>query len=241
MGEGAGYFSGGAGREIHLPRRSPLGDRESVAELGLLLARSTAALTDRSHRDFMAEVRLSSRAALALGGVLLLRASGAQAGGRVLDSLDYFLSPGVVWSWTGSPERANGPGFEISAGYQPIWNEPVEEFPLIPTGVGVFYRGQSYDADDGDFGRRTIGAEVLFVRGFFGVELGYAWRDGFAGIDDVHGVHASPFASVGVLYFGPQWLIPASGFEDAEIAWNLGLKFPLPHSIVLPMLAVALG
>jgi hypothetical protein len=42
-----------------------------------------------------------------------------------------------------------------------------------------------------------------------------------------------------ILYAGPQFLFPVDG--KPEVAFNFGLKLPLPHAILLPVMAFAMA
>lgn len=50
---------------------------------------------------------------LAVGGLVMF----AQTAHASDKWMNVFVSPGVVSSWSFSPDTASGPGFEISAGY----------------------------------------------------------------------------------------------------------------------------
>lgn len=147
-----------------------------------------------------------------------------------------FVSPGAVFSWSTSPDTASGAGFEISAGYVDI-----ETKGFWMPSVGAVYRVQNYDTGTyGSFGRHTIALEGTVA--LFGLEAGYAYRDTFGppGRFPGHsGLHLMPFFTLGLVYVGPQILIPFDG--KPEFSFNLGLKLPLPHAVVLPIMAAAMS
>jgi len=134
-----------------------------------------------------------------------------------------FISPGLVWSWSTHPTHDHGRGFELSGGYEP------KHF-IHHLDLGLVYRYQSY----GDaFSRSTYATQVNYVGpGGVGLEAGWATRTGIAGAANIGGLHLQPFVSVGILYLGEQILIPTNGAK-VEWATNLGLKFPLPHLMLL--------
>jgi hypothetical protein len=149
--------------------------------------------------------------------------------------VDTFVSPGVVVSWATSPDTSAGAGFEISAGYAQIARPGF----FVPH-VGAVYRAQGNDAgSSGSYGRHTIALEGGVA--LLGMELGYAFRDGFAKAPATSGLHVMPYLAIGVLYFGPQLLIPVATASDVEVAFNLGIKAPLPQIVLLPLLAVSLS
>ncbi len=116
---------------------------------------------------------------------------------------------------------------EISAGYYLTPLSLAPDFRSVH--LGLVYRGQSYKSE---FGRRTIAAQL--GAGYVGVEAGWAWRDGVGVSEPAQGVHISPYVSLGVLYLGPQILLRG----NVEYSFNVGLKFPLPHVLLLPFLTL---
>jgi hypothetical protein len=174
----------------------------------------TSMLTSRSR--LRPRLRIASTA---LGFVVALTRTAAATDLE----LPAFISPGIVWSTTSQPQSGSGAGFELSAG-------AYVTRPTLPPGVhvGLLYRGQSYGA----FGRRTVAAQVGYS--YFGLEAGWAWRDGTGAEPPAQRVHLSPHVSIGILYLGPQLLIRG----NVEYGFNLGLKFPLPHLVVAPFLVL---
>ena len=170
---------------------------------------------------------------VAAGSTSCVWIAGERAGrADVIETLLHvYVSPGVVWSGAGQG-HANGWGGEISAGYVTLATRA--ELPFF---IGGFYRGQHYDSDFGGFGRRCYGLEAGFT--FFGVEFGGATRDGFGSFGAADGIHLSPFATLGFLYVGPQWLFPSSG-AAAEFQFNVGLKLPIPQ-FLLPFALASFG
>jgi hypothetical protein len=139
------------------------------------------------------------------------------------DLLPYFFSPGIVWSWTSGLTVESGFGFELSAGYR----------PGLDLMFGGLYRFQDYDS----FKRYTAGVEAGWD--VLGLEAGWAWRTPATG-PLVHGIHLSPYLSLGFAYFGIQLLVPVNVSAKVEVAYNLGLKLPLPHALfpLLPFLNI---
>jgi len=171
--------------------------------------------------------------ALGCGAVLSLLST---ADARASDWwTNVYVSPGVVVSWATSPDTSAGAGFEISAGYTSLTSNL-----LTMLHFGGVYRAQDNDAgSSGHYGRHTIALEGGV--GLFGVELGYAFRDEFLKARATSGLHLMPYVSIGILYLGPQFLVPITTSGNVEFAFNLGIKVPLPQSIIFPLALVAMS
>ena len=138
---------------------------------------------------------------------------------------DFYLSPGIVWSWSKTPEKANGTGFELTAGYTFLLasRDGVRAFFLEPN-VGLLYRNHSYRSRD--YHRQVFGVQGGI--GPFGLEIGYADRGASASLSGRSGFHLAPFFSLGVLYCGPQWTLTD---RTPEFSFNFALKLPMPFSL----------
>lgn len=168
----------------------------------------------------------------AVTAAVMLGARAANAGEMAWTKV--FVSPGAVFSWSTSPDTAAGAGFELSAGWV---NMDAKGF-WMPV-VGGLWRVQGYDTGTyGSYGRHTIGLEGSL--GIFGLEAGVGYRTGFGQgrFPERVGLHLSPYLTLGVLYAGPQILITDG---KPEFAFNLGVKLPLPHAILLPIVIAAMS
>lgn len=139
----------------------------------------------------------------------------ARAGDGMDALLHLWISPGVVASWSTTPPSTHGFGFELSGGWAAREGSP--------TWGGVF-RTQGYSGDGPSFRRETYALQGTYM--FFGAEAGWARRGAMGGEGVKWGFHVSPFMTAGVLYIGPQVLVPAEGGRS-ELQFNVGLKLPL--------------
>jgi hypothetical protein len=170
--------------------------------------------------------RRARKAALAAGA--FASAIAAPSAAHASDDMPrWFVSPGVVWSWGQYPGGAIGKGVEVSGGYARLSGGD-SFFHLFH--VGGVVRSQWYDGDAGSFRRDTFAIEGGFP--FVGLELGYAMRGAAGAYAASSGPHAAPYLSIGVFYVGPQFLFTS---DRPEVAFNMGIKLPLPHSILVPI------
>lgn len=177
---------------------------------------------------------MRARISLALLSAVASASRGARAEDAATVALHGWVAPGLVSSWVASRDEARGLGFELSAGTwvkSSVWSPTAPVFAGRALGVGGVFRAQRYDGDDGGYGRRTLAGELAW--GPLGIELGYAGRGATASLQAAHGVHVSPYLSLGVLYVGPQFLVaPWDGARGFEV--NVGLKLPLmPAAIAM--------
>lgn len=133
-----------------------------------------------------------------------------------IDTLRHFwISPGVVGSWSTTPSSVHGFGFELSGG----WATRNDDASL-----GGVYRTQGYSGDGSSFRRETYAFQATYM--LIGVEAGWARRGAMEGEGAKGGFHVSPFLTAAFLYVGPQVLVPMEGGRT-EVQLNIGLKLPL--------------
>ena len=107
----------------------------------------------------------------------------------------------------------------------------------MPYGA-VLFRYRGYGTGSEDFEKTIVGIEGGL--GPLGLEFGYAHRGQVGSVSSGKGIHLSPYLTVAGVYFGPQWFIDLEGqSRSAEIGLNLGIKFPLPHAVLVPFLAAS--
>lgn len=144
-----------------------------------------------------------------------LSPSPARAGDGMETLLHLWISPGVVASWSTTPASTHGFGFELSGGWATRDGEAT---------LGGVFRTQGYAGDGPSFRRETYAFQGTYM--FFGTEAGWARRGAMEGEAAKWGFHVSPFMTAGVLYIGPQVLVPMEGGRT-ELQFNVGLKVPL--------------
>jgi len=161
---------------------------------------------------------------LAVGA--LLHSAPANA---VNDWLKFYVSPGVVFSLPTGGAPSYGAGFELTAGYANVLEASHWYFPH----ASLLYRHQPSSRG---------GLDTFGVQGGGGpldLELGYGLRGSSREGDLLRaasGVHLGATLSMGVLYAGPQFILPTDG-GSPECVIGIGLKLPLPHVLLIPALA----
>src|SRR5262245_43458959 len=97
--------------------------------------------------------------------------------------------PGYLYGYVGGKVPARGHGVELS-----ILHIPNVQ---LYRGFGVVGQLQSYD---GTHARSALAAEAVWA--MFGFELGWAWRQSDGVHPTQHGLHVSPFVSLGIVSLG---------------------------------------
>ncbi len=130
-----------------------------------------------------------------------------------------FLSGGYILTFVGGPRPATGHGAELSL-LQYLQGD-------VGPAVGPVLQLQHYSSDGQGHLRFNGGAELALL--FGGLELMYAYRGAFAGIEPTHGVTLGPFFSlVGIVHVAGRITIALSDERSAgnEYGVTLGLKIP---------------
>lgn len=124
-----------------------------------------------------------------------------------------FVTPGYLFSAVAGHVPAYGHGFELS----------VLHFFDTTTyrGLGVVGQIQSYNGS-----HLRVATALEGAYGIFGVELGWAMRRSDGEHASQHGVHVTPYVSIGVVSVGVRTTVPIGG-GDAAYGWETGLSLKL--------------